>query len=84
MRDRRLQYIDAPAGYIPNLQIDVCWCANATQGIPVIDVVKLSFHSKSLPTTRLIWHCPYIVLFTSDDGISRPDGKADGLRDKLC
>ena len=64
-----ISYIDAPAGDIPNIQIDECWCANATQGIPITDGMKLTFHSKSLPTARLIWHCPYIVLFTSDDGM---------------
>ena len=63
-----ISYIEAPAGDIPNLQIDEGWCASATQGIPVTDGMRLSFHSKSLPTARLIWHCPYIVLFTSDDG----------------
>ena len=23
----------------------------------------------SLPTARLVWHCPYLSVFTSDDGI---------------
>ena len=34
--------------------------------------MKLYFHSKSLPTSRLIWHCPYIILFYSKDG--KPNG----------
>ncbi len=30
------------------------------------------FHAKSLPAARLVWHCPFICLFTS------PDRKAEG------
>ena len=30
--------------------------------------MTLTFHSVSLPTARLIWHCPYIVMYYSDDG----------------
>ncbi len=27
-----------------------------------------SFHTQSLPTARLVWHCPSVDLFCSDDG----------------
>ena len=30
--------------------------------------MTLTFHSQSLPTARLIWHCPFISLYTSEDG----------------
>jgi len=56
-----------PQGDIPNLQIDG-WRSHMTKGIPVTDSMKLTFHARSLPTARLIWHCPFISLFTSEDG----------------
>ena len=62
-----ISYIDVPAGDIPNVQIDGYRTA-ASEGIPVKDGMKLKFHAKSLPTARLVWHCPYIDIFTSDDG----------------
>lgn len=56
-----------PEGDLPNLQIDG-WRTQTTQGIPVTDGLKLTFHTQSLPTARLIWHCPFITLFTSENG----------------
>ena len=56
-----------PEGDIPNLQIDG-WRSHTTKGIPVTNGLTLTFHTQSLPTARLIWHCPYITLFTSEDG----------------
>ena len=61
-----ISYIDSPAGDIPNVQIDG-WRKAATMGIPVHDGMKITFHTMSLPTARLIWHCPFIDLFYSDD-----------------
>ena len=62
-----ISYIDGPEGDVPSLQIDSFRTA-ATEGIPVTDGLKISFRAKSLPTARLIWHCPYIDLYRSDDG----------------
>ena len=62
-----ISYIDGPEGDLPNIQIDSVRSA-ATKGIPVTDGMRFSFHTISLPTARLIWHCPYIVLFRSADG----------------
>ncbi|MBR4554680.1 MAG: hypothetical protein IKO27_03705 [Ruminococcus sp.] len=62
-----ISYIDAPAGDIPNVQIDGYRTASS-EGIPITDGMKISFHAKSLPTARLVWHCPYVDIFTSDDG----------------
>ena len=62
-----ISYIDSPAGDIPNLQVDSIRSA-ATEGIPVTDGLRITFHAMSLPTARLIWHCPYIVLFGAEDG----------------
>lgn len=69
----KISYADGPEGDIPNLQIDGIRSAS-TPGVPVTDGLSLSFHTKSLPTARLIWHCPYIVLFRSADGkVNGPD-----------
>ena len=62
-----ISYIDGPEGDLPNVQVDSVRSANS-EGVPVKDKLLLTFHAMSLPTARLIWHCPYIVLFTSADG----------------
>jgi hypothetical protein len=68
-----ITYIDGPEGDLPNLQVDSVRSAS-TPGVPVTDGMAISFHTKSLPTARLIWHCPYIVLFRSADGtVNGPD-----------
>ena len=61
-----ISYIDVPAGDIPNIQVDGYRTAS-TEGIPFTNEMEISFHSKSLPTARLVWHCPFVVLYTSDD-----------------
>ena len=61
-----ISYIDVPAGDIPNVQVDGYRTASS-EGIPFDDEMEISFHSKSLPTARLVWHCPFVVLYTSDD-----------------
>ena len=68
-----VSYLDGPEGDLPNLQIDGVRSAS-TPGVPVKDGLVLSFHTKSLPTARLLWHCPYVVLFRSADGkVNGPD-----------
>ena len=63
-----ISYIrNCPQGDIPNVQIDD-WRSQTTKGVPVTDGLKITFHTRSLPTARLIWHCPFITLFTSEDG----------------
>ena len=64
----KVSFIDAPDGDIPNVQIDGFRRASS-QGIPIEDGLKVRFHTKSLPTARLIWHCPYIIVFHSMDGV---------------
>lgn len=56
----------APVGDIPNLQVNNYRTA-ASDGLPVGDGVEISFHTKSLPTARLVWHCPCLLLFWSRD-----------------
>ena len=67
-----ISFIDGPEGDVPNVQVDYFRSA-VTPGIPVTDGLKIRFHAMSLPTARLIWHCPFISVFTSEDG--RVDGK---------
>ncbi len=74
-----VSYIDGPEGDIPNVQIDG-WKTSASQAVPVVDGMTISFHSKSLPTARLIWHCPFVTIFYSDDMI--PGGK--NYREFVC
>lgn len=60
-------YIDVPAGDIPNVQVDG-WRSDSSKGIEITDGMRIKFHSMSLPTARLIWHCPFVVLFSASDG----------------
>ena len=61
-----LNYITGPEGNIPSIQIDD-WRSATTEGVIVTERMSISFHTMSLPTARLIWHCPYIVLYYSAD-----------------
>ncbi|MCR5615991.1 MAG: HD-GYP domain-containing protein [Saccharofermentans sp.] len=60
-------FIDGPEGDIPNIQIDGYRSAS-TVGVPVKGNMAITFHTMSLPTARLVWHCPTCVIFYSDDG----------------
>ncbi len=66
-----ISYIDGPAGDLPNLQVDG-FRAASTEGIQIKDGLEISFHTRSLPTARLVWHCAYIDIFASGNG--RVDG----------
>ena len=62
-----------PEGDIPNIVVDA-WRTAATDGVPITDGMEISFHSMSLPTARMIWHCPFISIFSSQDGkVNGPD-----------
>ena len=63
----RISYIDRIESDIPNIQIDRNRSAT-TEGIPVKSNCNIRFHTMSLPTSSLVWHCPYILFYTSDDG----------------
>ena len=67
-----ISFINVPAGDIPNIQADG-YRTVSTAGIPLKDKLEISFHTMSLPTTRLVWHCPFVCLFTSENGLV--DGK---------
>ena len=56
-----------PEGDVPNVQVDG-WRTDASVGMPIGDHMTLCFHTMSLPTARLVWHCPFICVFSSADG----------------
>ncbi len=62
-----VSYIDRLESDIPNLQINGTR-SQSTKGIPVKDGLRIMFHTMSLPMATLVWHCPYIVLFYSENG----------------
>ncbi len=68
-----ISYIDGLVGDVPNVQVDG-YRTDSTAGIPVKDGMSISFHTKSLPTARLVWHCPSYVVFYSEDGMVNGPG----------
>ncbi|MBO4459001.1 MAG: HD domain-containing protein [Butyrivibrio sp.] len=62
-----ISYTDRIESDLPNVQIDRKRSAS-TDGIKVEEELRLYFHSMSLPVANLVWHCPYIVIFYSEDG----------------
>ncbi len=68
-----VSYIDHLESDLKNIQIDR-WMSSSTDGVEIKGKLKVSFHTMSLPEATLIWHCPYIVLFYSENGrIGGPD-----------
>lgn len=59
-------FINRMESDVANVQIDQYRSA-ATEAVPLEDRLKLDFHAMSLPSSSLVWHCPYIVLYYSDD-----------------
>ena len=65
---QEISYIkDQPQGDIPNIQSNG-YRLSSTNSIPVSDQMEITFHAMSYPTARLIWHCPFICLFSSSNG----------------
>lgn len=63
-----ISYIkDCPEGDVSNVQVDG-WRTDASEGILISDGMTLSFHTMSLPTARMVWHCSFVSVFSSDDG----------------
>ena len=64
---------------LPNIQIDRNRSANS-EAMLVEDGLNVVFHSMSLPSANLVWHCPYVVLFSSDNGqVNGPNYKEYAL-----
>ncbi|MCR5168531.1 MAG: HD-GYP domain-containing protein [Oscillospiraceae bacterium] len=58
---------DCLVGDLPNIEVDGPRLVTS-EGITIGDDMTLSFHTKSYPTARLIWHCPYFCIFSSANG----------------
>ncbi len=72
---KSVSYIDHLESDIPNLQIDRNRSAS-TQGVEIKGRMRLLFHTMSLPGASLVWNCPYILLYYSEDGaVGGPDYK---------
>ena len=71
-----ISYVNVPAGDVPNVQVDGYRTAHS-EGIRIVDGLQIRFHAKCLPTARLVWHCPFIDIFCSDDGIVNGDSYRD-------
>lgn len=61
-----ITFANGPEGDIPNLQVDA-WRMENSEAIKIDGRKEITLHSLSLPTSRLIWHCPFAVLYSSDD-----------------
>ena len=62
-----------PKGDIPSVQIDG-WRTQSTEGVPIKGNMQISFHTQSLPTARLVWHCPFVSIYSSKDGSVNGEG----------
>ena len=67
-----------PQGDVPNVQVNR-WRSSSTEGIKLTGNIRFTFHGQSLPTARLVWHCPYISLYTSKDGKVNGEGYREFL-----
>ena len=65
---KELNYTDHIESDIKNIQIDTPRSAS-TEGVEIENRLRIRFHAQSLPGASLVWHCPYVVLFASDDGL---------------
>ena len=63
-----VSYFTRRDGDVPNVEVDG-YREASTAGIPVEEGLRLLFSTQSLPEARLVLHCAYIVLFTSEDGL---------------
>jgi hypothetical protein len=61
-----VSYIDRLSSDVANVQIDRDRTAS-TEAIEIKEWTQIRFHSMSLPSASLVWDCPYIVIFSSDD-----------------
>ena len=68
---KEYNFIDKMESDLPNVQIDRYRSAT-TEPVKLTNEVKFVFHTMSLPSANLIWHCPFVLLYYSDD--KRPEG----------
>ncbi len=68
-----INYIDRMESDLKNVQVDGYRSASS-EPVPVEDGMRLVFHTMSLPSAHLVWHCPYLLLFTAKDGVVGGEG----------
>jgi hypothetical protein len=69
----KVSYINRLESDIPNVQVDRLRSAYS-QGVEIRDGMKIDFHTMSLPSAELVWNCPYVVLYYSDDSLVNGKG----------
>ncbi len=62
----RIVYTDRLESDLPNIQTDHTRSVS-TEGVLIEDSLHIDMHTMSLPAAELVWHCPYVVIFYSDD-----------------
>ena len=62
-----VDYFTRKEGDIPNHEVDG-YRESSTPGQMIEDGMRLMFHTKSLPVAELVQHCPYVLIYASDDG----------------
>ncbi len=88
-----VSYITGPEGNHPSIQCDGYRTAS-TDGVLITDGMhmKITFHTKCLPTARMVWHCPFVEYYYSENkridgpgfleyGLVRLDGETWGIGD---
>ncbi|MCR4947123.1 MAG: HD domain-containing protein [Lachnospiraceae bacterium] len=63
-----VSFLDHLESDIKNIQIDRFRSAH-TEGLKINGRIKLALNTMSLPGADFIWNCPYVVLFSSDNGL---------------
>ena len=61
-----INYINRLESDIPNVQIDSNR-SDYSEGVKIKDGLRLIFHTMSLPSANLVWHCPFLLLYSSED-----------------
>ncbi|MCR5655622.1 MAG: HD-GYP domain-containing protein [Lachnospiraceae bacterium] len=83
-----ISYVNRLESDLKNTQING-YRSGYTDSVQITDGMRLEFHGMSLPTAHLVWHCPYVLVFTSKDGtvggegyreftLMRLDGEVEG------
>ena len=72
----KVSFLQRMESDLPNVQIDRFRSAYS-EGVPIRDGMRLEFHSMSLPTAHLVWHCPHVFIYTSKDGKYGGEGCRD-------
>ena len=62
-----VNYFTRKDGDIPNTEVNG-YREVSSLGLPVVDDMRMFFRTQGLPVASLVYHCAYILLFSSDDG----------------